>query len=449
MDDDETWTADESTVTEETLTPPNETPWHPAKRILFRFSFVYFCWYILSFLKSLFVDYENFGAPEDAVSQAWDQFLAYLAKHLFHLEEIRLGMNGSGDTYADYLHVLVMAVFAAVACLVWTLIDRRRTHYRRLGRWLAVACRYYLMAVMLSYGFAKVFTGQFGFPALMKLDQPLGQLSPMGLLWNFMGYSKPYTFFAGLGEVVGGLLLLSRRTTTLGALVVAGVMSNVVMLNFCYDVPVKLFSSHLLLMACIFLALDARRLMNVLVLNRPAPAADLSPHFRNRRAQVAGRVVKAVVIVAALSFNVHQGWEFEKEYGASAPKPPLWGIWEVEKFVLDGEERPPLLTDTERWRSFIVNRYSSKVAIVRRMDAQIRGYAFEVDESAGTAKLGSFQDPDGQATWTYRQPDPETLVLEGELAEHTYSVEMKKRDVNEFLLVNRGFHWVNEFPFNR
>ena len=56
-----------------------------------------------------------------------------------------------------------------------------------------------------------------------------------------MGYSRPYAIFCGLVETVGGLLLFWQRTTTLGALIVAASMANVAMLNFSYDVPVKLF----------------------------------------------------------------------------------------------------------------------------------------------------------------------------------------------------------------
>jgi hypothetical protein len=26
---------------------------------------------------------------------------------------------------------------------------------------------------------------------------------------------------------------------------------------------------------------------------------------------------------------------------------------------------------------------------------------------------------------------------------------MRRKDPSEFLLVNRGFHWINELPFNR
>jgi hypothetical protein len=64
----------------------------------------------------------------------------------------------------------------------------------------------------------------------------------MGLLWTFMGASAAYTIFTGLGELVGGLLLTTRRTALAGALVSAAVMTHVAVLNFCYDVPVKLFS---------------------------------------------------------------------------------------------------------------------------------------------------------------------------------------------------------------
>jgi hypothetical protein len=31
----------------------------------------------------------------------------------------------------------------------------------------------------------------------------------------------------------------------------------------------------------------------------------------------------------------------------------------------------------------------------------------------------------------------------------TMQVLLKKKDVKDYLLVNRGFHWVNEYPFNR
>ena len=121
--------------------------------------------------------------------------------------------------------------------------------------------RYFLAAMMFVYGFAKVYAIQFRTPWLGRYDQAIGEMSPMGLLWTFMGHSRAYTIFAGLAEVAGGVLLLWRRTAVIGAFVVIAVMTNVVLLNFCYDVPVKLFSVELLAMAIAIVGPQLQRIV--------------------------------------------------------------------------------------------------------------------------------------------------------------------------------------------
>ena len=44
-----------------------------------------------------------------------------------------------------------------------------------------------------------------------------------------------------------------------------------------------------------------------------------------------------------------------------------------------------------------------------------------------------------------RADTTEKTVLQGD----TLAVHMKPFDRQQFLLVNRGFHWINEYPFNR
>ena len=53
----------------------------------------------------------------------------------------------------------------------------------------------------------------------------------MRVLWHSMGTSTAYVVFTGLVEVAGALLLFSRRTTTLGALVLAAAFTNVAILK--------------------------------------------------------------------------------------------------------------------------------------------------------------------------------------------------------------------------
>ena len=57
--------------------------------------------------------------------------------------------------------------------------------------------------------------------------------------------------------MVAGILLFVLSLTTLGALVGLAATLQVFVLNMAYDVPVKLFSFHLILMTLVLLAPDA------------------------------------------------------------------------------------------------------------------------------------------------------------------------------------------------
>ena len=83
-----------------------------------------------------------------------------------------------------------------------------------------------------------------------------------------MGFSKTYSIFAGVSEVIAGALLIPRRTQTYGAMATIAVMLNVFMMNLCFDIPVKIFSFHLMLMGVLLLMVDFKRVFGVLVMNR-------------------------------------------------------------------------------------------------------------------------------------------------------------------------------------
>lgn len=426
------------------LLPNPEATWSQSKKILFRFLFVYFVMYALS---------HPFGVPlEDVILKyynlLWDALVPWVGEHVLRLSyEITVKPAGSGDTTYNYVQIFAMAVLAGFLCLLWSLIDRKRANYTKLAYWLTVSVRYYLAVVMFSYGFVKVFKVQFPFPRLEQLVTPYGDSSPMGLLWTFMGYSTPYTVFAGLGEVLAGALLLFRRTTTLGALVVIAVMSNVVMMNFSYDVPVKLFSSHLLLMGLALAARDLRRVVSVFVLNRPAPAVALSAPFSRRWMNRGRWVVKAVFFGYVVFTLISGSLEMKAKWSDDRPKPALYGLYDVETFVHNGDTLAPLITDSLRWRNLIVDWEG--FASVKMMDDQIARYAFEPDTTGCTITMYSYADTTDKALLGYERPAPDELVLKGVLQGDTLAVHMKQFDRQHFLLVNRGFHWINEYPFNR
>ncbi|MEM7354205.1 MAG: DoxX family membrane protein [Acidobacteriota bacterium] len=409
---------------------------HPLQRLLVRFAWIYLIGYGLPNAWELAFRANPF-AP------AMHRLAIWAGENVLKMNYDFRADSESGDAMMHYLTVLILFVVAFVGSLVWTLVDREPSRDRRLGRWLFVACRFYLLGVMVAYGLAKIFTLQFVPPSLERLLQTYGTSSPMGLHTTAMGYGKAYAVFGGLAELVGGLLLAYRRTTTLGALILVGVMSNVVVMNFAYDVSVKLFSLHILLFACALLVPDARRLLHVFVFNRPAPAAAHPPLFGSQRARLVGRAMAASGIGLFLLTNVATGFASEKALGRGAAKPPLWGIYDVESFYLDGELRPPLLTDASRWQNVVFDTLGR--LSVRRMDGGFQRYSAVVD---GPGKLSIYPQRGTRELWIYEQPAPGKLLLAGELDRRKISVEAKARALGDIPLIRGGFRWVNEVTPN-
>jgi hypothetical protein len=427
--------------------PATESPsavpvWGAAKRLLFRFGFVYLLLYNLPFPLSML--------PGRALSKAYEGLWAPLVhgvgKRLFHVD-ITVRPNGSGDTTFNYVQVFCFLVLAAAAALVWTLLDRRRPNYQRLYAWLRVYVRFALAATMISYGVAKVIELQFSPPTPDRLLQTYGESSPMGLLWTFMGFSALYCFFGGAGEVLAGLLLTLRRTTLLGALVCAGVMANVVMLNLSFDVPVKLFSSHLLAEALFLAAPDLRRLANLFLLNRAAEPAVEPPLIARARVRRIAEAVTAVLFAAYVGHALFGAYRASRIYGTLSPRPPYYGIWAVDAMTVDGQARPPLLTDPDRWRR-VIFPYPDTLAL-QSPDGSLTYYDLKLTPATHTLVLSTFpRSKQKSYPLSYRETGPGRLEIAGALKGRQVHATLHREKESGYLLVSRGFHWINEYPLN-
>ncbi len=415
--------------------------WGAAKRVLFRFVCAYFVLYSFPFPLDYIPFLDWLVAPYQNLRQV---IVSWVGRHVFGVD-ISVITNGSGDTTYDYVQVFCFAVLAAAAALVWTLLDRKRGDYARLHEWLRIYVRFSLASAMVSYGAYKVFPSQFPAPTLDRLLQPFGDASPMGLLWTFIGASKSYEIFSGAGELLGGLLLISRRTMLLGALVSIGVLSNVVMLNFSYDVPVKLYSSHLLLMAVFLILPDLRRLANLFIFNRPVEPVEIRPLFRrvwlNRVAMACGTLL--LLGITGLTLSQSAG----AVLGRGPNSSPFYGIWNVEELEVDGQARPLLLSDGSRWQRLIFDVPS--VLAVQFMNQSRERYALDLDLTKKVFELGKRNDPKWKSTLSYKHAGPGLLVLEGKFDGHQIRARLRRAEIPEFRLVDRGFHWINEYPFNR
>jgi uncharacterized membrane protein YphA (DoxX/SURF4 family) len=357
------------------------------------------------------------------------------------------GPNGSGDRAYDHVHLLLIMLLGVVVATVWSVIDRRRRAYPQLAAGALVVVRYYLAWAMLYYGVSKIMKQQFYDVAPTVLHQRLGQTQPMRLLWAFMGYSLPYTVFAGVAETVGGVLLLWRRTASLGALVVIAVMTNVVMMNFCYDVPAKLWSSELLIMALTIALPTLRRLIGA-VLGRAVAEVPPRPRMSTRRER-ARWIAKATLIAL---FALHDYPRFAGRPSHDDHLQELYGNWVVDTFVIDGVEHPPLTTDPVRWESWSANPRDMSIWFMNGTaeghEPPERGwYGLKVDSAAHTMTVTIGYLKKATETWSYNRPSPDQLVIDCVHLGKSLHVVMQREP--EGALLTRGFHWINEVPYNR
>ena len=412
------------------------------RRIAFRFAFVYWLLYLFPFAIDWLPGWLP-GANQalTAWHDLWHAIARWVGRHVLRLPyEITVFTNGSGDTTYDYVLFGCLAALAACVTLIWSVLDRRRGNYAVLREALRILVRYSFAMILLGYGFSKVFKLQFAAPTPGRLLQPFGESSPMGLLWTFMGASTPYTVFSGALEVAAGMLLLFRRTTTLGALVAAAVMTNIVMLNFCYDVPVKLFSVHLLVMALFLLLPDAGRLANVLLLHKPTQPADVAPPFSAGRLRYARRALKFAFIGYVLYSNVSGSLERRRQFGDHAPRIALFGVYDVEEFQRAGR------AEGSSWRRITITNNGFGMTL---KDGSSRRYNAKDDAAKKTLTVSARPGEGGKGGAFAYQLSGDAAILEGSLEGDPVRIQLKKLDTSKSLLMNRGFHWINEYPFNR
>jgi len=423
--------------------------WSLPARIAFRFCVLYFTTFCLTTqVLPMLLDIPGIHVPNIAFLPPIQPLVFFIASHLFHakLPLVTIG-SGSGDKTFDWVLTFCVFVFALIGTVLWSILDRRRPAYPALHRWFWLFFVFCLASQMFGYGVVKIIPLQMPFPFLSRLIEPYGNFSPMGVLWYSVGAAPAYEMFAGCAEVAAGILILIPRTRTLGALLCLADSVYIFTLNMAYDVPVKLFAFHLILLSLVVLTPDFARLADLFFLNRPVSARQGDPLFQSRRANRIASVVQLLFAVWLLGANFADARTSWFRFGAGAPRPALYGIWDVEQYSVDGQSRPPLLTDTDRPRRILFERGNS-VSWVHMNDTRDAMTAV-LDASKRQLTLTPPRNLARKAVFSFTRPAPDHLVLDGTMDGHTVKMDLHAVDLQSFLLVSRGFHWVQEYPFNR
>lgn len=408
----------------------NTNDWPIETRIGFRFSFIFI---------GLFIFLLNNGAyplltylTKYLLPFVWE-FTQWFSRNILGYYYSLMEETGSGDRSQDWVTLFVLLLLAIFGTLIWSVLDRKRKQYNTLYYWLTVAIRYYLAFMLINYGTMKLIHGQMPAPTLNRLMEPLGEFSPMGLAWTYFGYSKGYSIFVGLVEILS-VFLLFRRTVTLGALITFATAINIMTTNYFFDVPVKMHATALLFFSLFLLLPQIKPLFELLIKGKPTQLKKIIlPVFKPKVQKVLGAckiILIGIIVVQQVNtlLNQHKFRDFYYK------KSPLYGIYRIAE---NAEQRPILPPD---W-SWIVFEYEV-LTTVRDRYYQIQAVPLGVDKAAKKIRVG-------EEELDYRVLANGDVILSKDFGDKVEEVKLIKKKPEDFELLKREFNWIQEYPYNR
>ena len=395
------------------------TQWTFIQKIFFRFFFAYF--FVVCF-----------PFPLDEFD-----FLRPVVNPFYDLRN--WAISGVGN------RILFNLYFATLVSLIWSFTDRQRINYGKLDQWLRLYLRVYLAYFMVSYGLAKVFLVQGTVITESQLALPYGMQKPSNLFWHLLGYSDAFQQFLGWTEVMGGLLLLWRRTVTLGALILVIMMTGVVMVNFCFGINVRYSSLQFLLIAIFLLWNDRGRLLNLFFLSKPAEAVAYAPLIGNPLGRKVFIVIQFIILGLLLYKEISEKTSWTEMF--DTPR-PLDGIYNTEYFIRGADTIPPLQTDSLRWKRLTIDTYGKTLHFSHvQLSTDSLTYCNTIIDTIDNVIRFQFKIQDGRGKvydscrMLYSLPDSTHLFLKGIWKKDSIQVMMKKYDLNNYLLYRSKFYW--------
>src|ERR1700723_3769512 len=216
------------------------------------------------------------------------------------------------------------------------------------------------------------------------------------------------------------------------------------MLNMTYDGPVKLFSFHLLLMSLFLLAPDLPRLCRFFFLNRATENSAPGPLCRSQRANRVALALQVLFGLWLLMGNAFGAWTNWDIYGGGRPKSQLYGIWDVKKISGKGGSPVP---GYDQWRRAIFD-FPMSLA-VQQMAESFVFYGASINMTAKTLSVTSNGRLKSRGQFIFQRVGRGELTLVGDMDGQRMQLQLELLDSAKFPLVNRGFHWIQEYPLNR
>ncbi len=283
-----------------------------------------------------------------------ERLVRWSANNLFHIKQPYI-YELLSDSTGLYIHVFNLLVFSLVIAIPLA-YRGRGWKLKSLKYWFSTVVAYYLSLQLFIYGLNKVFKWQFYLPEPNTLYTSVGGTHLDLLFWSVMGASYPYTLFSGIIEVLPACLLLFKRTRLLGAIIAFAVMVNVVMINFSFDISVKVFSLFLLLLSFVLILPYLKKLGQFFLHQATVGLKKWQPDYSTTKQKNLYISIKAIVIILLL-FEVLSPYYNSGNYNDDyAKRPALHGAYETHRMIVNGDTIIPLIDNEQFIKRIFIHR---------------------------------------------------------------------------------------------
>ncbi|MBT1685009.1 DoxX family protein [Fulvivirgaceae bacterium PWU37] len=413
--------------------------WKGWEKTAFRFFFVYF---LIQIVPLDWKYYRDLFEPDGAFLSLRDIFYAARYTPRFF---------GDVPVFADWG---IAAALAAAATALWGYWDRERKEYTNLYYALRVILRYRLAFALLAYALIKFYPQQMPLPSVGNLNTHYGDISAWKLFSMSTGIVPGYQSFLGLVEAAAALLLVYRKTASIGAFIVLPFTGNVLMSNLAYEGGEYVYSLLLITFAAFVLAYDVPRLLRLTSFELPTEPNRYQPVCKADW-QRYGRWSLKLLFVALVGWYGYQSLQTYRQGGYQFPHAPglanAAGLYDVHTFRVNGRTISPGATDAQRWRDVAFEKWAT-LSIRTNQPAPLvmagteELFANDDDrnyEYAGTTgrhylrydadtinRVLTFRERDSKLlTLHYTRPDTQTITLAGvTAAKDSVYVELRRID---------------------
>jgi hypothetical protein len=301
---------------------------------------------------------------------------------------------------------------------------------------------------LILYGLAKVLVLQFGELDLLTLENKMGSYTGMSFLWRFMSYSPFYAQVTGWVEIIGGLLLLFRSTTFLGATISLVAMINVVVIDIGYDVSVKMFAIHLLLMVVILVGYNIQRLVQFFVFNKTMiPSVKYESLFPEKLKILQYILKVGIILYFSISQFVFQGGRLDRK-STESEAPSLSSVYFVKHQTINGKHAVgDSIPENLQWEAIFINgsSYLKNSMVIQDAKGSRKYFTTETDTLKKTLLFYPFRGKKEDAsTFTYEKLEDKKMRFEGIYQGDTISIVTESKAMEDYRLIQSKIKWIRD-----